>query len=224
MKFMVIEGCVSRTIDRRLVNLGNILQEGWFLGLVRFRIIAAILAGHRIVLACTMFVCLNLSAFGNATNTVDSPEKAWTAYTQAQRQFQQELADFFTSRCPELKDLIHENRDLQLALIDRRSLEFRYLLSTHPERIVKNEGISRFTNYGWNEEDQNTLRRSSQEYEAALKRVAELRKRSDEDLRWPIFRAAQKALEHDPEFQRIYERQDERTKAAEKLLEGRRRS
>jgi len=30
MKFMVIEGCVSRTIDRRLVNLGNILQEGWF--------------------------------------------------------------------------------------------------------------------------------------------------------------------------------------------------
>src|SRR5437667_12749390 len=108
-----------------------------------------------------MLVPLCVDAFSRSTNTADSLETAWTAYTQAQRQWQQELADFFANRRPDLKDLIQQNRDLQLALIDRRSVEFHYLVSTHPERIVKDQGISRFANFSWTEEDLAALQRTS---------------------------------------------------------------
>jgi len=186
---------------------------------VRFQITASTLAG-RIVLACMMLFGLGVSVLGRPTHTSDSLEKVWTAYTQAQRQFHQELADFFTNQRPDLKDIIQLNRDLQLALIDRRSLEFRYLLSAHPERIVKDHGISRFANFNWTEADQNVLRHSSAEYEAALKLVEELRKRIGEASEGPFPPAAQQALAEDAEFQKIYERFEAREQAVQRLLEG----
>lgn len=167
-----------------------------------------------------MLIGLCVNFFASSTNELNSLENAWKAYARTQRQFQQELADFFGSRRPDLKDLIQTNRDLQLALIDRRSLEFRYLLSTHPERIVKDQGISRFANFGWTEEDSIALQRANQEYEAVVKRVEELRKRSQSDSQWLALRAAQKALANDAELKKIYQRFEGHEQAVQKLLEG----
>jgi hypothetical protein len=152
----------------------------------------------------------------------DAAGKAWAAYSQAQGQYQQEMADFLSSRHAELKEVIVLSLDMQLALIERRSLEFRYLLATHPERIVRNQGISQFANFAWTDKDAHALRNSNPAYSAAPKRVETLRQRSQEHPQWPALRAANQSLAKDPEYQAIYQRFDQRVKEAEKLLAVRR--
>jgi hypothetical protein len=175
---------------------------------------------NQAICAFMLLLAIGFQRAGYAAGANDSLEKAWTAHAQAQCQLQQELAKFFISRRPDLKERFELNRDLQLALIDRRSMEFRYLLATHPEKIVRDQGISRLANYEWTDEDQNALRRSSPEYEAARKRVEELRKRSEETSQGHTLRDAQQALAKDPELLSIYQRFEEREQAAQKMLEA----
>jgi hypothetical protein len=150
----------------------------------------------------------------------DGAEKAWTECAQAQRQFQQELADFLASRRPVLRDLILVSRDLQLGLIERRSLEFRYLLAMHPERIVRNQGISKLANFAWSDEDAKVLRRSNPDYEAVAKSVELLQERTDGHRQWPALRVAHQALARNADYQKIYGRFQQRVEAAGKLLDG----
>jgi hypothetical protein len=170
--------------------------------------------------ACTLLVALSANGFSGSGSSTEVARKAWTAYTQAQRQFQQELADFFVSRRPDLKDLVLVSRDLQLSLIERRSLEFRYLIATHPERIVRDQGISKFSNYDWTDEDAKVLGRSNPDYEAARRRVGALRERSDGHPQWPALRAANQVLAKDADYQKIFGRFEQRVEAVDKLLEG----
>jgi hypothetical protein len=171
-----------------------------------------------VVIAGAMLVVLFATSLGRSSASSEKAQKAWTAYIQAQRQYQQELADFLVSRRPDLKELILVNRDLQLALIERRSLEFRHLLATHPERIVTNQGISKFSNYDWTDEDGKDLRSTTPDYEAAINHVKALQRRSDGDSHWDALRAANRALAKKVDYQKIYDRFGHRTEAAEKLL------
>lgn len=173
-------------------------------------------------IGCATFACVMLAGLSECvparSSDTDPLEKVWTAYTEAQRQLQSELADFLITRRPDLRESALLNRDLQLALIDRRSLEFRYLLSHHPEAIVKNQGISKFVNFSWTEENQNALLRMNPEYQAVRKRVEELRKRNDAASQSSALREAQQALANDAELKEIYNRFDQREQAAQKLL------
>jgi hypothetical protein len=169
-----------------------------------------------------MLLALSSNGFGGSGSSGDTVQRVWTAYTEAQRQFQRELADFLISRRPDLKDLIVLSRDLQLALIERRSLEFRSLLATHPERIVRSQGISKLANFDWTDEDAALLRRSKAEYDKATERVRALRDQSDGHAQWPTLRDAIKTFATEAEYQMVFQRFDERVEAAGKLLERRR--
>ena len=179
--------------------------------------IVALKANACVALACVMLVAISSNGFGGSGGS-DTAGKVWAAYAQAQRQWQQELADFLSNHRPDLKKLILVSRDLQLALIERRSLEFHYLLATHPERIVRDQDISRFSNFHWTDEDSNTLKRSNPEYAAAAKRIEVLRQHNDGNPQWPALRAANQSLAKETDYQKIYGRFDQRVKAAEKLL------
>lgn len=171
-----------------------------------------------VAFAIVTLLALCSTSFGGPRFSPGNAQKAWAAYVQAQRQFQEELADLLVTRRPDLKELILVSRDSQVALIDRRSLEFGYLLANHPERIISDQGISRFTNYDWTDDDANTLKRANPEYEAAIKRIQTLQKRSDEDPQWPALRAANRALAKDPDYQKLYERLNQRLEAVENWL------
>jgi hypothetical protein len=181
------------------------------------RVLSAIVS---VTFACSALLGIALVGL-SPSRAADNPlDKAWTAYVQAQRQWQQALADFLSSQRPDLKDVIAASRDLQLALIDRRSLEFHYLLATHPERIVTNQGISQFANFHWNDQDGVALSRSNPDYAAAVKRVELLRQRSDANPQWPALREANRTLANQPDYQKIYARFEQRLKTAEKVLQA----
>ena len=167
-----------------------------------------------------LLVAMPSDGFGKLGRPGDAAQKAWAAYTEAQRQCQQELGDFLSSRRPDLKEIILASRDLQLALIERRSLEFNSLLVNHPERVVRDQGISRFSNFDWTDEDAKVLRRSNPDYEAAVRRVEVLRQRSEAHPLGAALRAAHQALAKDAGYQKIYERFEQKSEAAGKLLGG----
>ena len=172
-----------------------------------------------VTFACSALLGMALVGLG-ASRASDNPaDKAWTAYAQAQRQWQQELADFLSTQRRDLKEVIAASRDLQLALIDRRSFEFHYLLATHPERIVTNQGISQFANFPWTDQDTIALSRSNPDYAATVKRVELLRQRSDSNPLWSALREANRSLANQPEYQKIYARFEQRLKTAEKILQ-----
>ena len=175
-------------------------------------------------IASVSFACYTLfgiALVGSRTSLASDnlADKTWTTYAQAQRQWQQELADFLSSQRPDLNEVITASRDLQLALIDRRSLEFHYLLATHPERIVIDQGISRFANFHWTDQDGLALSRNNPDYAVAVKRVELLRQRSDSNPLWSALREANRSLANQPEYQKIYARFEQRLKTAEKILQ-----
>jgi hypothetical protein len=175
----------------------------------------------RKLIGCATLVCLMFAGLGecvsaSSADTDDSSEKVWEAHTEAQRQLQRQLADFLITRRPDLKESVLLNRDLQLALIDRRSLEFRYLLAQHPEQIVKSQGISKFVNFTWTEANTDALLRTSPQYEPLRKRVEQLR--NDAAPQGSALREAQQALANDAELQQIYNRFEQQEQAAQKLL------
>lgn len=180
--------------------------------------IAAPQARACVAFVWTMLVALSSYGLGGSGRSADAAQKAWTAYTRAQRQFQQEMADFLATRRPDLKDVILVSRDLQLSLIERRSLEFRYLLAMHAERIVKDQGISKFANYDWTDEDAKVLRRSNPDYDAASRRVGALRERNDGHPQLPALRTANQVLAKDADYQKILRRFEQRVDVAGKLL------
>jgi hypothetical protein len=172
-----------------------------------------------VTFACSALLGIALVGL-SASRASDNPaDKAWTAYAQAQRQWQQELADFLSTQRRDLKEVIAASRDLQLALIDRRSFEFHYLLATHPERIVTNQGISQFANFPWTDQDTIALSRSNPDYAATVKRVELLRQRSDSNPLWSALREANRSLANQPEYQKIYARFEQGLKTAEKILQ-----
>lgn len=192
--------------------LGNIRREGRHMGLWDDIVCVAMVGA--------LLVAMPSDGFGKLGRPGGAAQKAWAAYTEAQRQCQQELGDFLSSRRPDLKEIILASRDLQLALIERRSLEFNSLLVNHPERVVRDQGISRFSNFDWTDEDAKVLRRSNPDYEAAVRRVEVLRQRSEGHPLGAALRAAHQALAKDAGYQKIYERFEQKSEAAGKLLGG----
>ena len=144
--------------------------------------------------------------------------KAWNVYTEAQRYWQQELAEFLTRHQPDLKDLIALNRDLQLAMIEKRSLEFQYLLKAHPERIVTDHDMSRFANFDWDDHDAEALREVNPEFAHVEERIKDLREHNDGHPQWPALRAAHQSLAKDPGYQVVHRRFQEQITQAEKIL------
>lgn len=180
------------------------------------RVGAALHANARVLALLGLLLGMPRSTWGQS-----APEhrlKAWHVYTDAQRHWQQELAEFLTRHQPELKDLIALNRDVQLAMIEKRSLEFQYLLKVDPERIVTDQGMSRFTNFDWDNQDAQELRQVNPAFAQVEERIKDLRQRSDSHPQWPVLREAHQSLAKDPEYEVIYDRFQEKVTQAEQIL------
>lgn len=180
------------------------------------RVIASLHTNACVLAMLGLLLGMPMSTWGQTTH--EHLLKARNVYTGAQRHWQQELAQFLTRHQPDLQDLIALNRDLQLAMIERRSLEFQYLLKVHPERIVTDQGIARFANFDWSDQDAEELRRVNPAFAQIEERIKDLRQRNDSHPNWPALREAYQSLAKDPEYQVIYKRFQEQVAQAEKIL------
>lgn len=176
-------------------------------------------AGMVILLLCWMLLAASLLAGPRPVSSCNrAVNDAWALYIQAQQQLQHDLGDFLSSRRPDLKEIVLLNRDLQLTLVELRALKFAYLCREHPERIIKDQGVSRFSNFEWTDEDDSHLRSANPRYKEVAERAKALRQKNDSHPQWPALRGATQQLAKDADYLSIYERFEKRLEAVQRLL------
>ena len=156
-----------------------------------------------------------------AADFAETARKAQAAYLAAQLEWQRGVAELVIGQRPDFEAIATAQRDLQVAYLERGTSKFEYLLANDPSRIVLTEGLSRFINYTWSDEDKQTLREADPAYLALDVKVAALRKRNDDQRDWPSFREYfRDTLLKSKEFQALLGEFMEKQKAVEALLDA----
>jgi len=157
---------------------------------------------------------------GRQSATAAAKDMAREKAAAAQKRFQQDMYDMMASRWHHLEGLTAMQRDLQLALIEAQTLRFYFLLQHHPEKIVRDQGISDFLNFDWSDEDDEHLRDDNSEYGELQKRIHKLRGRSDGHAQWPEAREKALSLQAEADFQQAMERLKQAFEEVEELLDA----
>ena len=123
---------------------------------------------------------------------------------QAKRTFQTDLAAFLIQQNADFTSLADQNRDLQIALAESRRANLVFLLATDPGRMVIDQGVSRFMNFDWSEQDDNAQKASDPEYQKLSDRITELKRQNIKHPDWPRVRQFFKdTLTEMPAFQQM---------------------
>ena len=88
----------------------------------------------------------------------------WEKRTAAIIKFQTKGTNLLVSEYPELEEIAVLQHDLQLTLIQMRNEKYYYLLKNKPDNLIRNQGISRWANFKWTDEDENILTATSGKY------------------------------------------------------------
>jgi len=145
-------------------------------------------------------------------------EALWKDYVVAKKRLQFDIANMMGHEWPELQSVAGLQRDQQFATIELRNMKFQYLLVYDPDRIVYGDGLSRFADFNWNEDDSAALREMNPDF-LKLERWAELNSKRLSDH--PDLAVADKmltALEHDQRFRSMMGRYQDRMDDLESAL------
>ena len=114
----------------------------------------------------------------------------YTEYADAQRTWQRSLNDAIVSARAEFTQLAQLSAELQLAMIDRAEVRFRYLLDQAPDRLQLDGGLAGFVNVGlgWSDEDNVALIAGDPDYRTLEERISRLRADNDARSDWSELR------------------------------------
>lgn len=114
----------------------------------------------------------------------------WERYISSKIKFQESLAELFVESNPEYKELIYTSRDLQIVLSKIRQKQYYFLLEYKPHTIIMDQGVSKWSNFYWDEHDQSKLRHSSSEYAELLESQEILSMQNQDNPNWLDVREA----------------------------------
>ena len=128
-------------------------------------------------------------------------------YAAAKTRYQQDLRDLIVAEQPDLMPLADINMQLQSALAEARHLKMLHLIGTDPKRITADQGLSRFANFDWSDQDTATLAASSDAFRAIDEHTRALKQQNNGHDQWPALRTfAQGPMLKHPGFKSLTER------------------
>lgn len=128
------------------------------------------------------------SADTSADAFADCVRDAASEDLAAKTDFQRDLRDLLVQQRPEFEALATVNMELQTQYAEVRRAKFDYLLEHDPGRIDAANGLSKFSNFRWTDEDTALFKEDSASYRDLESRLATLRKRNDSQTDWPKMR------------------------------------
>lgn len=128
------------------------------------------------------------SADTSADAFADCVRDAASEDMAAKTDFQRQLRDLIVRQRPEFEALATVNMELQTLFAEVRRAKFDYLLEHDPGRIDTANGLSKFSNFPWTDEDTALFKEDSVSYRDLESRLATLRKRNDSHPDWPQMR------------------------------------
>jgi hypothetical protein len=106
--------------------------------------------------------------------------KAWEIEMTAQREWYQGQRNLAASRYPEVAGAVDLGLQYQLLRIDQRQARLRYLIESHPDRLVIDSGATAFKNLDWQEADTAALAEKDASYSTIENRLLELNRQYNE--------------------------------------------
>jgi hypothetical protein len=106
----------------------------------------------------------------------------------AKTEFQTDLRDLIVSQRPDFEALATVNMELQILFAEARRAKFDYLLKSDRGRIDTANGLGKFSNFPWTDEDTALFKEDSAAYRDVESRLATLRKRNNSQPDWPQMR------------------------------------
>lgn len=174
---------------------------------------------RRTVTVAVVFVGLGVPA--RAGTFPECAERAYAEAASASQEWQHGLRDFIVKGRPDLATLATLEMEHQLARIDRRQEQFRYLLRTDVRRVHTGEGLASFRNFDWTDADTRALRQRSPSYLAIERKVVELERQGQARHEWPALRDyVRTSSSASPQFQDLLKRLRERERGIERLLKS----
>ena len=174
---------------------------------------------RRTVVVAAVFVGLCIPARAETF-----PECALRAYAQAasaSQEWQHGLRDLIVKIRPDLATVATLEMEHQLARINRRQAQFRYLIQTDGRRVQTREGLTSFRNFDWTEADARVLRQQNADYIAIEGNVVELERQGQARRDWPALRDyVRTSLSASPQFQDLVKRLRDRERGIGQLLES----
>jgi hypothetical protein len=143
----------------------------------------------------------------------------WKDYVVAQKRLQFDIAKMLGREWPEMQSVAGLERDQQFALIELHNMKFQYLMIYDPDRIIYDDGISRFAGFEWTDDDSEALRDLNPDFEK-LERWAVLNaKRLAEHPDQGLTEQRLSSLQRDERFQLMMDRYEERMEDLAAALE-----
>lgn len=127
----------------------------------------------------------------------------WEKRSNAQIDWQQNVADLLLDEAPEAKAIILIQRDLQMNYIKTRSEKYYFLLKNYPSRLKRNQGHSQWANFEWTEEDENELLKFNDTYKSLKEEQQLLKNKSTGHALWPQLRASFKTIQNRDHYQKL---------------------
>ncbi|MGD8413284.1 MAG: hypothetical protein PVF33_03590 [Candidatus Latescibacterota bacterium] len=143
----------------------------------------------------------------------------WKDYVVAEKRLQFDIAKMLSREWPEMQSVAGLERDQQFALIELQNLKFQYLMVYDPDRIVYDDGLSRFTGFEWKVDDSEALRDLNPDF-GKLERWADLNaKRLAEHPDQGVAERRLSSLRGDERFRLMMDRYQERMDDLEAALQ-----
>ena len=139
------------------------------------------------VISTAIQFAVGSTAHGDAL--ADCVRETASANLAAKNEFQRGLRNLIVQQQPEFETLATISQNLQLRLAEARLAKYDYLLKHARERINIKEGLSRFSNFDWSDEDTDKLKEESHSYRALEAQIAVLQTKNNSHPDWPKLRA-----------------------------------
>ncbi len=163
------------------------------------------------LLLCIFSLIYSTSTF--ASGGTDCAGEISADYLEAKTHYQNELYELISKTAPDLTALAGINRDLQVALAEQRHNKLLFLLAYNKERIVTDQGMSRFSNFDWNAGDQKSFLKVSANHQTQTDRITKLKEKNNNHPDWPRMRNLfREKLFLKPEYQTIQKELTTQTK------------
>jgi hypothetical protein len=148
-------------------------------------------------------------------------ERVYAEGVTAKQAWHVSLRDLTAQMRPDLSTLATLDMNQQLALMERRRAQFRYLVQVDPTRIHTREGLSAFQNFEWTDADARNMRQRSPSYVGLEAKITELARQTSGQADWHILQEyARTAVVISPRFQDALHRLQARESVVERHLQG----
>jgi hypothetical protein len=176
------------------------------------------------VLGLSVAVHVAFGGTASADAFADCVRSTASAHMVAKVEFQRDLRNLVVQNRPEFEALSDVNMDLQILFAEARRKRFDHLLTHDPDRIDTANGLSRFSNFSWSDEDTKNFMAESESYRKLERRISQLEDQNNAHPDWPELREYFRAeLTRSPEFSGVMARfQDRQSDVEARITQCRR--